>query len=129
MSVYNVHLFMYYNVLDMHAVFLVSFSYFNIFKCLNIFTPSLPPDLSVPFLLQHIWHPALVPHSVHTLTHSFGQSSGRPHSQVPLVCRRLSYLVLFHSASAGSGTLHRRLAGPGGRRGTDSGDVHYGGDN
>ncbi|XP_048648219.1 sodium-dependent phosphate transport protein 2A isoform X2 [Marmota marmota marmota] len=75
--------------------------------------PSFPADCSLPLLLQHLGHPAVVPAALHAPAHPHGQGSGQTHRQVPMVRCPLSPRVLPAAALAGVWHLHGRLAGHG----------------
>uniref|UniRef100_A0A8D1WSI4 Sodium-dependent phosphate transport protein 2A n=1 Tax=Sus scrofa TaxID=9823 RepID=A0A8D1WSI4_PIG len=81
----------------------------------SVFTSAITPliDRPLPFLLQHLGHPAVVPSALHAPAHPHGQGAGETYRQIPLVRRPLSPPVLPAAALAGVWHLHGRLAGHG----------------
>ncbi|XP_073914854.1 sodium-dependent phosphate transport protein 2A isoform X4 [Castor canadensis] len=71
----------------------------------------LLPDCPLSLLLQHLGHPAVVPTALHAPAHLHGQSAGKTHRQVPLVCCPLPSDVLPAIAFASVWYFHGRLAG------------------
>ena len=53
-----------------------------------------PADCPLPLLLQHLWHPAVVPCALHAPAYPHGQGVGQTHGQVSLVRRPLPPPVL-----------------------------------
>lgn len=85
-------------------------------ELLNDYLLYFLPDFSLSLFFQHLWYPTVVSHPLHAHPYPNGQSSGRPHGQVPLVRGGVSHPVLPPFPAVSPRPLHCRVAGLGGGR-------------
>lgn len=80
---------------------------------LHVFILYLDVDCSVSFVLQRLWHPAVVSSSLHASANKDGFCPGGAHGKVPLVCSPVPSSLLLAPSLTRAGPLTGRLAGDG----------------